>query len=487
MNFAKWMQTHRLQVYAGALIAMLVAKFFWSLFYYEMPLGYDVGIYRYLFAKHGQALPPFVLGNVDEWALGHSLGLFFFSSILVHVGVPVDWLIGWIWNAMPVIILLSLAWVCSKQYGKEVGVLILLVGLLSEPFYDGFSAMYWKTYAALLCCVFALYLLEKNSLRAFIPIALAMVIHNQTGLMLGLVVVLWWLYKGVQNPNREWWIFTGCAVASAIFVFLWYLPVWDFTVIDHLNTLLNKQGSDAPAGAFPPALFYVRTQGLLIIAGVIGLVLNIHKKKGIGPWELAALWSGSFVLFQLFFYRRFFLQFDFFLMPFAAIGLHSILTYRRDHILRFVMGALLLLQIFFSFRTMLERKPTIDSETFRLVREVAAASQEESSLYDFIALDNVSPLWFQGWVPEAHVSGPGLFDFPWNPQEWAQILYGSNELRQQYFYQLHRRTFFIPTPLFYEHYGDSVNGFLNDPCLYKVHWVPIIEILQTCNRRLPAS
>src|SRR5690242_15865719 len=77
------------------LIILLTIKFLWPLFQYHIPLGYDAGIYRYLFVRHAQGFPPFWLGPIDPWAKGHPLGLFFFSTILMRIGVPVDWLIGW--------------------------------------------------------------------------------------------------------------------------------------------------------------------------------------------------------------------------------------------------------------------------------------------------------------------------------------------------------------------------------------------------------
>lgn len=113
----------------------MLVRYLRTLFLTDIPIGYDVGIYRYLFLRHGDAFPPFVLGDIEPWARGHPLGLFFFSTLLLKIGVPVDWLIGWVWNFMPVLLLTTLALVRGKRDLTHIAA-ILLVGSLSIAFYD---------------------------------------------------------------------------------------------------------------------------------------------------------------------------------------------------------------------------------------------------------------------------------------------------------------------------------------------------------------
>src|SRR3989344_4303219 len=132
-----------LELSAVGLILLLLDKFLWPLFLYRIPLGFDVGIYRYLFLQHAEGFPPFIIAPMDVWALGHPLGLFFFSTLLMKLGVPVEWLLGWIWNLVPVVLAAVLAWVTGKREGRAIGVLTLLMALLSIAYFDGFAMMYW--------------------------------------------------------------------------------------------------------------------------------------------------------------------------------------------------------------------------------------------------------------------------------------------------------------------------------------------------------
>src|SRR3989338_11394615 len=93
-------------------ILLLLLKFFWSFFSFEVPLGYDPGIYLYLFFHYAEAFPPFFFPDLPPWAREHSLGLFLFVSPLVKLGVPVDWFVGWLWNLFPV--LLAVVLVCCE-------------------------------------------------------------------------------------------------------------------------------------------------------------------------------------------------------------------------------------------------------------------------------------------------------------------------------------------------------------------------------------
>ena len=303
-------------------LLLIVLKFLLPLAMYDIPLGYDPGIYRYLFVSHATGFPPFILGHMDAWAHSHPLGLFIFSTAIIRAGVPVDWLVGWIWNVMAIALICTLAGATAKREGRAVGACVLLAGALSAPYFDGFSAMYWKAFLALLFMVITFQLMDKKSWWAVIPATLTLATHNQTGLLFALVIGTWWLLLGLEYKKHPQW--QKATVVGAVFMgiaALVYLPVWQEAVWVHVETLLTLRGADVPAGAFPPRIFYLQMNCILLLAGVFGFFHSMFRDRSLSPWSIAVLWAGAFVLFKLFFYRRFFLHLDFFLLPYAAYGL----------------------------------------------------------------------------------------------------------------------------------------------------------------------
>ncbi|MDA1208412.1 MAG: hypothetical protein O2904_00060 [bacterium] len=466
-------QKHRVAFLA--LIALLLVKFFAPLFLYDVPLGYDPGIYRYLFLTHANGLPPFILADIQPWATSHPLGLFILSSPFIKAGVPVDWFLGWIWNLVPALLLLSFSSISAKKWGSSVGVAVLIIGILSQPYYDGFSGMYWKAYASLAWMIFTFYLLEKKSPWAVITGVMTLVTHNQTGLLFALSVGLWWVLsvsKHWRSPKWQRATLGGLIVCAIAYII--YAPVIHVAIMPHLIPLLTLRGENVPAGSFPPALFYVRLQPLIFILGVYGFVQSLYKDRSLSLWHSAALISAIFVFAKLYFYNRFFLQLDFFLIPFAAVALSHFWTRYSAHTLRVGIVFIVLVQGFFSYRVMQLRQPEIDEETYDLVTHLHEVVPSGTSV---IALENKSATWMVGWLPDNNVAGPGLFWLNWTYDHWEKLILGTDAERKVLLSKLRKPTYFVDTPMFREYYKEDIHGLLNDPCIARVEGTPLLEVI----------
>jgi len=470
-----------------ALTLALLAKFFWTLIVYDVPLGYDPGFYRYLFVRHADAFPPFVLAELDPWARGHPLGLFFFTTILLRLGLPVDWLLGWIWNLFPVLVALSLAWVIGRREGKWTGVCVLIAALLSVAYFDGFAAMYWKTYASLFWLVWTVHALERRSWWS-VPLGiLTVATHHQTGFLFGLMLISWLVLplipvsRSTQKTivgrlsKRDFLVVGGIGLLIFAIGLLWYLPVWQDAVLVHLPALLQNDGS--ASGSFPPASFYLRTSGILLLLGAVGWVRSVQRERWT-LWQLGVLWSFLFVALRLFFYRRFFLQLDFFLLPFAAAAMVEI-WHRFTRInFRLLLAVLIVVQGLVMQQVMLTRVPLVDAGTFNAAIELADIVPREGFV---LGLENESVVVLRGWLPDHHVGGPGLFEVFWSQQQWESFLLGTHEDRVFLLSPLPQPTYLFVSALFLSYYGPFADDFLGDPCfeptdnthVYRVTCVPL--------------
>lgn len=481
MPVSSLLRRHATTLALAAVLIALCAKFFWPLYRFEIPMGYDLGIYRYLFLKHAEGFPPFIVADMQPWAYEHPLGLFFFSTILLKLGVPVDWLTGWIWNLMPVLLAGALAWVWQRREGGSVGVLVLLCVFFSQAFFDGFASMYWKTFLSLTFTVFAFSALERRSSLVIPWGILAVATHHQTGLIVGLTIALWVLFRLVLSA-REGRVFTrellfglGAGLLILGVGLVWYLPVWGVAV----QPLLTRLASSEAAGSFPAPLYYLKTTGILLAFGAYGYLTSWKREHGT-PWQLAVLICLTFIALQLIFFRRFFLQLDFFLLPFAAMGI--IQAWKRFSSVpgNIALIALLMMQAYLSMAAAATRTPAIDAATYDSIRALDAQISQKSIV---VALDNQTAPYLLGWLPEHAVGGPGLFHWPgWTYAQWEQFITGSNDDRKALL-GTHGRPFYMyASPYFRSFYGAQADKVVNDPCfepqrdanLLKVVCPPII-------------
>ena len=468
MRTLLWMQRVARQygflLAAIVLVASLAAKFFWPLLRFGVPMGYDAGIYRYLFVQHAEGFPPFDIATMQPWAYEHPLGLFFFSTILLKLGLPVDWLVGWIWNLVPVIVAIILARVIARREGSLTGVLVLLAALLSQAFFDGFAAMYWKTFVSLACFVLAIQALEKRSWWALLWGILTVVIHQQTGLLFGLSVALWGVVhivmQGLQDKrllvSREVLFTVGSGLIILVIGLLWYVPIWDIAVAPHLARLATSQ-----AGSFPEPLYYLRTTGLLLACGFLGFVLSWRKERA-SLWQLSVLVTAVLIAGHFLFFRRFFLQFDFFLLPFAAMGMAFLWRRFSSPFVRATLIVLLVIQAVLSYRAAATRTPSIDRATFG---NLQLAQEHVSAGATVIVLENITAPYVLGWLAQAEVGAPGLFSLPgWTYEQWAAFLMGTDAQRLELLAPLPRPLYLYASPQYFEYYEQQAARFLGQGC-----------------------
>lgn len=458
-----------------ALAALLFYKFFRPLFVFDVPLGYDPGMYRYLFVKHAQNGLPFDLSGLPAWVRQHPIGLFLFASPLINLGVPADWLTGWIWNLFTVLLAFIFARTLRIRFGPKTAAVTLLMVLLSQAYYDGFTAMYWKAYLALLWMVLAFGCLDKKSWWAALFVFLCLITHHQTGLLLALVLGSQWLYWSFTAwRTRTWQTVTLAGALCLAATVIFYLPIWQNAIVRVLGYLFTQAGNSAYGGSFPDLSFFIKTNPVLLGLGLGGLVLYIIKnEKTINAWLLSVFWSGAFVFLRLYFYKRFFLYLDFFLLPFAAY-MSVYLWDKKAVIWKISLTVFIIIQLVLTHQATLKRVPIIPGQELKTIKTFSEALPENAYL---LTIENNSPFWVQGWNPDMQVGGPGLLDMPWTYQQWEQFIYGNHEQRAILLSQLPGPVYLYAPQFFYSYYKEQSKKFLSDSCFKKVEGQPLWEVV----------
>lgn len=462
----------------GVVLAALVAKFLTPLFLYDVPLGYDPGMYRYLFVTYAESFKALSMPDLLPWAKEYPPGLFFLFSPLVALGFPVDALIGWVWNLVPVLLAVMLAWVTAKRLGTTDGIATLIIALLSIPYYDGFVGMYFKAYVALFFVVLTYHLAQKRSSWFLLTAFLTVITHQQTALILILALVSWWLLQVRSGWKDPWYRrITVLGLALVFAALLTYLPQWERAIWSPLKSIVLLRGDNAPGGAFPELSFYLQTTGVVLLLGMIGFFRRLREDRG-SLWQISVLVCAVFIAFQLVFHKRFFLQLDFFLMPFAASALVWLWQLVRSVQARTLICVLLLGQAYVSVQIITLREPEVRRSTLDEIIRVTQATPDDASL---IALENASGPWLRGWKVAGQVGAPGLFDYPgWSYDQWGQFIDGTQADRKVLLQTLSGDVYFFVSPMFSGFYGDRAVKVLEDPCLQKVNSQPLLH--STCSK-----
>lgn len=512
-------QQRLLPVLAGVVVLLLLAKYFWSMYLFpDVPFGYDAGIYRYLFIRHAEGFPPFDVAGLPPWAKAHALGMFFFSSLFMHLGVSADILIGWAWNVVPVVLACVLALLVYKRHGHLAGFFVLLAALLSTVQYEGFLMMYQKTFVALLWCSLAFFAFESASLL-WIPLGmLTIATHQQIGLIFIVAVGSAMLSSAAVHHRSVSLRRIGEYMLTILLGLLWYLPTYErslqdlapqllasgtiltlltaviivggfgalllwlpqkkkrflwalsaagcIVLLSLIPIVLDSPGilerllhshDEVASGAFLSLTGYLKLSFPLLLAGVTGLMLSLEKERGT-VWQWAALWCAVASLGMFFFYRRFLLPFDFFLLPFAAITFTALWKYK--HTGRVILAVLVVMQAALLLYRMSSIDPSVKPEW---LHEFAALHESVPDGSTVVVMDTMAP-WVLGYLPNASVSGPGIFDsLPLSA--WEQFLLGSSSDRTQFFEKYPQKTFFYVTDVFRGYYPPDVQSVLQHPCL----------------------
>jgi hypothetical protein len=238
----------------------------------------------------------------------HSIGLFLLTAPLIKLGVPVDWLIGWLWSIFSVVLACTVAYAGAKEWNVRTGITVLFILLMSEGYYVGFAFMFWKTYAALLFCSLSFFFFSRNLSFAIVFSLMTVITHNQTGLLFGCTLMTWAIGNGVHairyphehDPAFLQKIFFAGSIILVVGAVA-YVPIWESAVMRPFHLFL--QGWNAPGGTFPLSSSYIGRNGMLLLLGAIGFVMTLRRSGRWTLWHFAALWSAFFVCSHLFFTR----------------------------------------------------------------------------------------------------------------------------------------------------------------------------------------
>lgn len=454
------MHTKKITFLFIILFIFFLATRFYSYFINSVPLGYDSGLYLYLFKKYSQ-LPFFSYGALPDWLVqSFQPGL----PVLVKIVSP---LINPERLLIPLIILsqIMLFWavyIFAKKIwnSTRAGLWSTIIFSLSAIQYRFYWYYYLKNAFSLSFVLFAFYFMLSSSYWAIPFVVLTLYFHQQTAAFLLIILLILIL---VRKEQRRYLITVlGISAASAAPYYLLtfkqsLMPLMPLILAGFVpqtmgGTLGNATGTFYnPFEALALALFYLP----------FGLwsLYKLKFKKNTLLATLPFLLSLIVVAFGFYLSHRFIPFVDLFLILLAGYGASDF--FKNKKIVRFIYVFILI--IFSSAFIYKTSEPLIMNDE---LNEIKMLKNTESNA-SVLVTDQAYMPWVYGWSDRKTIApGFGENDIYWTIPEWHEFWEsGSVEIQNNLLLK-------IPKPL-YIYDGDRRQQALTNfsgECFERINW-----------------
>lgn len=360
--------------------------------FYQVPLGYDAGIYLYLFK---------IFPQIPQWQkLGFSPGLFYLTWPLTKLGIAPESLLIPLQIAAEVFLFGCLYWVVKKLIDKKTALLAVFLLTISAIQFRAFWYFYVKNIFALGLMILALYFLAQKKLVKTLAFSfLVAIFHLPTFLMLFLIVLL-----------------SNLKIAGLVILLggLTYLTSFQQAIKPFLQPLLTI--SKGSSGSFYSLTISWLLTLLYLPLAIYGLSCFKKNKANLKPFLAGAIVTLVWVMMRLFFYNRFFITLNIFLIFWAAIGLKQLMEKYRQHLdlFQFYFASGIIFIAAFIFKT---GQPLINKQLFKEIK--AFKAEENASL---LTTGKADAAWLMGWTDYPVISwGYGGNDKYWDREQWQRI------------------------------------------------------------------
>ncbi|MCG2691583.1 hypothetical protein L6272_02005, partial [Microgenomates group bacterium] len=343
----------------GFILLRLVPYLFWL-----VPTGYDAGIYLFLFK---------IFPQIPQWQkVGFSPGLFYLTWPLTKLGLPAEAILVPLQIAAEVFLFGCMYWVVKKLIDRKTAILAVFLLTISAVQFRAFWYFYVKNVFALGLMILALYFLsQKKLIKSLVFSFLTAIFHLPTFLMLFLIMLL---------SNLK---IAGLAILLGG---LAYLANFQLAIKPFLLPLLRVNSGSSGS-------FYSLTISWLLTLLYLPLAIyGLKKKSNLKPFLIGLIVCLVWVVMRLFFFNRFFITLNIFLIFWAAIGLKQLMDKYRQHwdLFQFYFVVCIIFIVAFIWKT---GQPLIN---IQLLNEIKSFKAEENA--SLLSTGKADTAWLLGWT-----------------------------------------------------------------------------------------
>jgi len=460
--------------FKNKLITILLIISIWLGIYRIIPFfdvniafGYDPWIYRFMFMDYINNLPNIDFDNLNSytrWWL--ALYLWNFVNILYIIWFNVDDLLSfglWFFSLITwVFIYLNL-----KKHSKITGIIGVMLFMISVIQYKSFGMNYYKQIIWVIFFLSIFFLLERKKYLLSLPLIISVfTVHRPSGLFFLIVFIAYKIFDYFKyrtekkflekNINKKWysekiknikfWIKDWIIVLlSWLIALLMYLPLFQELILNLIKPLVTTIASSSSSWSFFSIADFIKYNYLFIIIGLYWFYLKFKNKDFdyIFIWYLVwVLWT----ILKLFFYNRFLIFFDIFLILLAAY-FFGVIFKENKKIFYFLFISFFFLQSYIYYNYVSSNnKAEISQIELDNIKKINTLIPENS----YLMVNSKSRSPWLAWYTLKPVIAPGLFEYDVLWLEWWKKWWFWNwkikcEILKEHYGKLDRPIYFWKT------------------------------------------
>lgn len=375
-----------------------------------VPLGYDSGIYLYIF-KHFPNLPQWLL-------LGFSPGLFIVFYPVIFAGLNPESILIPVSVIGQIALFFSIYFVSRKLLSEKIALITTFLFSTSLIQFRSFWSFYVKNSFSLAVLILLLYFLAKKKLYWSIILGVLLGLFHLPTFLIFFVVIFTLLVLDRRN------IIFYLKVLSITLVFnaFYYFPVFSQTITPFLKPLATSIAPYALATGSKTGgsgTFYELPISFLLTAfylpfSFIGFYIS-RKREDLKPFLIGVISLLLMVITGFFFSRRYFIPLDLFFIFFAGIGLNFVMEKYKNQkdVFSFYFGVLILFIFVFILKT---GQPLITKDVFG---EIKNFKETKGYVLSTSKEDNA---WLLGYTKLSLIAWAfGGEDKYWKEKEWQSF------------------------------------------------------------------
>lgn len=428
-------------------------------FFTSVPLGYDPGLYLYLFKQYSHVPFLFFASFPQILAGDFPPGTAVLGKIMTNFLLPESLLLP-LMIFFEVLLLLSLYLFTKKLWNKRVALWTIFIYACSAIQFRHYWYYYLSNIAALSFLFLTFSFLVSHSYWAAIFAILTIYFHRPTAALL-LAALFFSLI--VQKKHRKYYglIFAISFISGAIY----YIPTFEKTILPLIQPFFASFVPQRFGGSMgmPSGTFYTLPQSLFLSLpyfsfGVYGF-LSIWKKEKFNLVTIPTLLIIPILFLRIYFFRRFIPFLDLFLIFFAGYGAAHFFKGKR--VAKYVyITAMVIFIAFFIHKT---GHPLIEEDE---LREIKMLKQTEKDSY-ILTTDEWYTPWVYGWSDRKPIApGFGEYDIYWTIPEWHQFWEsGSRETEKNLLLKLPKPLYIYKGDL-----GSPIKADFSGDCFERINW-----------------